>query len=165
MSIEEIYKENYEIVFGFLFSMTKNRALAEELTAETFYKAILHIKQYDGRYKISSWLCQIAKNEFFKYYKSHKRLTNMEELGDCREDKLGLEEMFVDKALAMEIHSLLHKLEEPYKEVFNLRLFAELSFEQIGTILGKSENWARVTFYRAKIKIIKQMEEKHGEKM
>ncbi len=165
VSIENIYKENYPIVFGFLVSLTKDRALAEELTAETFYKAIIYIKKYDGKYKISSWLCQIAKNEYFKYYNSHKKLIGWYEMGESLEDKPGLDEMFIDKNFAMEIHSLLHKLEEPYKEVFNLRIFAELSFHQIGTILDKSENWARVTFYRAKIKIIKQMEEKYGEEM
>lgn len=165
MSFEEIYKKNYSIVFGFLVSMTKNRTLAEELTAETFYKAIQNIEKYDGKYKISSWLCQIAKNEYFKYYKSHKKLTNMEALEEIPENVPGLEEMFIDKDMALKIHSLLHKMEEPYKEVFTLRLFAELSFQQIGDILGKSENWARVIFYRAKIKIVKQMEESYGEEM
>ncbi len=158
MSIEELYRENYNYVYGYLLTLTKNHNLAEELTADTFFKAIEHIHQYNGIHKISSWLCQIAKHEYFRYYKNHKRICDLSDNDDIPFTDKKLEDIFIDKALTLQIHKLLHDLKEPYKEVFNLRVFAELSFSDIGSILNQSENWARVTFYRAKLKLLQQME-------
>ena len=64
-----------------------------------------------------------------------------------------------DKELAILIHRYIHELGEPYKEVFNLRVFAELPFKEIGGLFGKSDAWARVTFARAKLKVIERMEQ------
>lgn len=159
MSIEDLYKENYNIVYGYLITLSKNQAIAEEVAANVFYKAVTHLDSYDGTCKISSWLCQIAKNEYFKFYNKNKKFS----YGDGELEQIAqecdVEKMFIDKELAMQIHRLLHNLKEPYKEVFALRVFAELSFAEIGTILEKTESWARVTFYRAKGKIIAQMRE------
>ena len=159
VSIEDIYQENYGIVYGFLLNITKNSFLGEELTALTFYMAIENIKQYDGTHRISSWLCQIAKNEFYKNHRLNKRFTSMDNLEALTIPGKSMEELLSDKELSIKIHTLIHKLNEPYKEVFNLRVFAELTFQEIGFILGKSENWARVTFYRAKVKILMEMED------
>lgn len=158
MPFEEIYKEYYGIVYGFLFNLSKNESISEELTAETFYKAFKTYKNFDGKGKISAWLCRIAKNEYFKYYNKHKRLKNLDEAKDFPEND-AFEDMLQDKADVIKIHKLLRNLNEPYKEVFILRVFAELSFRDIGIIMDKTETWARVTFYRGKLKLIEQMED------
>jgi len=156
-NFEELYKENYNIVYGFLFSLCKNPELSEELTAETFYKALKNYKAFKGKSKISTWLCSIARNEYYTYYKKHSRLKSLEET-DSLPDPDTIEEMVQDKTLALKIHSLLHEMDDPYKEVFILRVFAELSFKEIGIIMKKTEAWARVTYYRAKIKLLERME-------
>lgn len=157
MSIEDLYKNNYNIVYGFLLTLSKNQAVAEELTSNVFYKAVTHIDSFDGTCKISSWLCQIAKNEYFKYYNKNKKFAEYDRESEQVVAECDVEKMFIDRELALQIHRLLHKLDEPYKEVFVLRVFAELSFAEIGDVFEKSESWARVTFHRAKVKIITQM--------
>lgn len=160
MPFEELYKENYNIVYGYLFSLCKNPSLSEELTAETFFKALKNYKQYNGKSKISTWLCSIARNEYYKYYNKHYRLKSIEETEDIPDTET-IEEMVQDKATALKIHELLHQMDEPYKEVFILRVFAELSFRDIGIVLKRTESWARVTYYRAKVKLLEQMEERN----
>lgn len=157
MSIEDLYKNNYNIVYGYLLTLSKNQAVAEELTSNVFYKAVTHIDSFDGTCKISSWLCQIAKNEYFKYYNKNKKFAEYDRESEQVVAECDVEKMFIDRELALQIHRLLHKLDEPYKEVFVLRVFAELSFAEIGDVFEKSESWARVTFHRAKVKIITQM--------
>ncbi len=157
MSIEDLYRENYNIVYGYLITLSKNTAVAEELASNVFLKALSHLDSYDGTCKISSWLCQIAKNEYYKYYNKNKRFTDSNDELEMVAADFDVEKMFIDKELAMQIHKLLHKLDEPYKEVFILRIFAELSYAEIGNVFEKTESWARVTFHRAKLKIIAQM--------
>ena len=160
MLFEELYRENYKIVYGFLLNLCKNRDLAEELTAETFFRAFNHHKSFDGKVKISTWLCQIAKNEYFRYYKKLKKQIPLNGAEDFSEDFFS-EDAVIDKDTALSIHKTLHNLKEPYKEVFVLRVFANLSYKEIGIIFEKTENWARVTYYRAKINLLKMMEENH----
>lgn len=128
--------------------------MAEELTQQTFFKALKSIDKFEGKCKLYVWLCQIAKNSYLAYLNKHKRLIHTDEIA---EESTEREESFEAKLLisesSLEIHKVLHNLEEPYKEVFSLRIFGELSFIQIGEIFGKSESWARVTFFRAKLKI------------
>lgn len=126
MSEEEIYRDNYKIVYGYLLSLTKNVRLSEEIVSDVFYKAIKNIDKFDGKCKIFTWLCQIAKNEYFKYYNRAKKYN---ELYENEQDDYNFEKNFVDKETAMEIHLYLHKLQEPYKEIFSLRVFAELSYQ------------------------------------
>lgn len=164
MSIEDLYKNNYNIVYGYLLALSKNQAVAEELTSNVFYKAVTHINSFDGACKISSWLCQIAKNEYFKYYNKNKKFADYDKESEQVVAECDVEKMFIDKELAMQIHRLLHKLDEPYKEVFVLRVFAELSFAEIGDVFEKSESWARVTFHRARVKIITQITVEDEEK-
>lgn len=164
MSIEDLYKNNYNIVYGYLLTLSKNQAVAEELTSNVFYKAVTHINSFDGECKISSWLCQIAKNEYFKYYNKNKKFADYDKESEQVVAECDVEKMFIDKELAMQIHRLLHKLDEPYKEVFVLRVFAELSFAEIGDVFEKSESWARVTFHRARVKIITQITVEDEEK-
>ena len=108
------------------------------------------------------WLCQIAKNIYFARLKKEKRQSalDVEEVleADSLQPAVSLEQELADEADAMEIHRHLHSLPEPYKEVFMLRIFGELSFKKIGQIFGKTENWARITYHRGKLKIIQEME-------
>lgn len=163
---EELYKLYFHDVFLYLKSLTNNESLAEELTSETFFKAMGAVENFRGDCDIRVWLCQIAKNCYYSYRKKHPASLNLEEaeqLGlaqSCDE----LENALTAKSEAMEIHLLLHDLKEPYKEVFMLRVFGELRFQQIGRIFGKTENWACVTYHRARRKLIEKMEGTHDEK-
>ena len=162
MSFEDMYKSYHKIVFGYLINLSKNEHVAEELTAQTFLKALENYSLYKDEKKPSAWLCVIAKNEFLKYCNRQKRIDKSFEL-DSIYDKESIEDSIEDKAVAIQIHKQLHTLNEPYKEVFVLRTFAELSFNEIADIFDKNEVWARVTYYRAKVKLIERMKECNGQ--
>lgn len=156
MSFEELYKNNYKTVLGYLIKLSKNKELAEELTAQTFLNALENFNIYKDCGKQSAWLCTIAKNEYFKHCKRYKNISTNTEL-ETIYDSSDIEEMISDKDLALRIHKQLHSLSEPYKEVFVLRTFAVLSYKDIATVFKKNETWARVTYYRAKIKLLERM--------
>ena len=160
MNIEELYRTYFDIVYRYIRSISRDESLAEEVTQETFFKALKKIDQFRGECDVRVWLCQIAKNTLYDYLKKQKKqLTGTEQL-EKTESGSGelLEEKLAQRSQAMEIHKVLHGLSEPYKEVFSLRTFGELSFREIGMIFGKSENWARVTYYRARVKIREELE-------
>lgn len=149
---EEIYSEYFEDVYRYVLSLSKNESIAEDITQETFFKALKNIDGFKGNCKISVWLCQIAKNSYFSYLK--KEQSNFERFADIVDVfDAGFEQILVDDESAFEIHKLLHNLEEPYKEVFTLRFFGDLSFLKIAELFGKTESWARVTYHRARIKL------------
>lgn len=151
MDFEEVYLRYYDSVFKYMMTLCKNESIAEEITQETFYKALKNIKRYNEKYKMTVWLCQIAKNTYFTQYKREKIIDNLNiDFADTEKDFLN---QLIDKETNNEIHKKIHQLEEPYKEVFLLRTFANLSFIQISDIFDKTESWARVTYYRSKIKI------------
>ena len=160
MDFENIYKEYYPDVFRYCFSFSQNESLAEEIAQETFMKAFSAISKYDGSKDIRAWLFTIAKNTFVSQYRKRNKETilddNHDELPSGSKDFV---ECLMDEELAIQVHRFLHELKEPYKEVFNLRVFGELSFEKISMIFGKSESWARVTFYRAKKMVVDYMED------
>ena len=147
-------------VFRMAYARTNNKTDAEDITQETFFKAMKSIGAFKGECDIRVWLCQIAKNTYYTYCKKQKRFVPAEEVEEeIQERPVSIERRFEDKEQALNIHKVLHALEEPYKEVFQLRVFGELSFRDIGEIFGKTESWSRVTFYRAKNKLVKKMEE------
>lgn len=154
---EAIFKDFSPMVFRFLLSHCGDESLAEELTAETFYQAYLHIGRFRGDCKIETWLCQIAKNALYKERKRRGRIAGQDRLEGVEAD-VNLFEAIASKEQAMQIHKHLHLLKEPYREVFSLRVFGDLSFREIADICGKSESWAKVTFYRAKNKLIEDLE-------
>ncbi len=127
--------------------------VAEEITQETFFKALKSIDKFDGKCKLYVWLCQIAKNTYFSYSTKQKKILSTTDKTQEYSDAIDIENLLVVKERAIEIHKILHELEEPYKEVFTLRVFGELSFLQIGNLFMKTESWARVTYHRAKKKI------------
>ncbi len=149
---DEIYSQHFSDVYKYSFSLCRNKSMAEEITQETFFKALKSIDGFRGNCKLRVWLCQIAKNTYFSHCQKEKK---------GREEQLYIEQIsvedFEDNLInhenAFEIHKALHKLDEPYKEVFTLRVLGELPFCQIAEILGKTESWARVTYHRAKIKL------------
>ncbi len=157
--LDEIYRLYARTVYGFLLSRCRNSDIAEELTSETFYRAVKNIDSYNGSCKMSVWLCEIAKNLYTDYMrKSERRNVSIEERELPDEDNIILR--YEDKEQTLNIHRILHTLEEPYKEVFSLRIFSELSYKEIGDIFGKSDGWARVTFFRAKEIILKKINER-----
>ena len=143
-------------VYKFVLSLCQNPALAEEITQEAFFKALKNIDRFNGNCKLSTWLCRIARNTFYSYAKKHNK--QVDSPIDIIMSDENLEEQFADKEVAYAIHKVLHKLNEPYKEVFWLRTFGELSFAQIGALFSKTESWARVTYYRAKIMIKEELQ-------
>ena len=160
---EQIYQTYFKDVYLYLRRLSNNENLAEEITSETFFKAMQSLSSFRGECDIRVWLCQIAKNCYFSYMKRQQRYTEMEDMDTVLEmaSSEDIEAWFEKESDAMQIHSLLHKLPEPYKEVFMLRIFGELSFKQIAGIFQKTENWACVTFHRAKQKILEKMEENY----
>ena len=151
-----VYEKYFKDVYKYAFTLCKNESFAEEITQETFFKALRNIDKFDGSGKLFVWLCQIAKNYYFTHYQKNKRKTAFYENFEV-EDPRDFETLFLDQETAYEIHIALHNLEEPYKEVFSLRVFGELSFKQISELFGKTESWARVTYHRAKIKIQEEL--------
>ena len=150
IEFDEIYKQYFNDVYKYALSLTYDEHTAEEITQETFFKALKSIEKFDGRCKLYVWLCQIAKNTYFT---SRKRAAKRDELVEESRYDDTLEEKLLNKETFLEVHKVLHTLEEPYKEVFSLRAFGELSFQQIGELFEKTESWARVTYHRAKMKI------------
>ena len=151
---EKIYEEYFLDVYKFSLALCKNKELAEDITQETFYKAMKAIKSFRSDCKLRVWLCQIAKNIYFDKLKEDKFLT--EEVKEFASDN-SLEQKLVDKESVLKIHKQLHNLKQPYKEVFSLRIFGELSFSEIAELFSKTESWARVTFYRAKNMIMEEL--------
>lgn len=150
-SFERIYSEYYDIVFGYIRSLCRDEQWAEEITQEAFLKALKRIDSFRGECKLNVWLCQIAKNTFYTAAKQRQRHT------DFPPERLSSDETpdqkISDRETARQLHRLLHTLEEPYKEVFWMRTFGELSFQEIAALFEKTESWARVTYHRAKIKL------------
>lgn len=147
------------IVYRFLLFLCCDESLAEELTAETFYQAYLHLGEFRGECKPETWLCQIAKNALYKESKRRKRHVPWDKL-EHAEGEDSFFDSLSDREQALQIHKHLHTLAEPYREVFMLRVFGELQFREIAGIFGKTESWAKVTFYRAKEKLVKALEGK-----
>ncbi len=146
--------------YSYTISLAKNREIAEEITQNTFYKAVSTTSQFKGKSDELTWLCSIAKNLYHDEMRSRQRVADVSEINDLPSNE-NVENSVADSDMAFRIHLVLHRLEEPYKEVFQLRVFGELSFSQIAAIFGKTESWARVTYHRAKLKIQERMDEKH----
>ena len=161
MNIEELYRTYFDIVYRYIRSVSQDGSLAEEVTQETFFKALKKADQFRGDCDVRVWLCQIAKNTLYDHLTKQKKQLLGDEKLEKTESAGGelLEEKLAQRSQAMEIHKVLHRLSEPYKEVFSLRTFGELTFREIGMLFGKSENWARVTYYRARVKIREELEQ------
>ena len=150
-NIEKIYKEYFETVNKYLFCLTHNNDISEELTQETFYKAVKKIDTYKGECKMSVWLCQIAKNLWYDQCRKNKKFVDTKEADLLNVQALNtLEEQVISNDEKISLYKKMQHLDEKTREVMYLRITGELSFKEIGIILNKTENWARVTFYRGK---------------
>lgn len=156
--IDEIYQKNAAMIYRYLCGLTCDSQLAEELTQETFFQAIKGIEGFRGDCKISVWLCQIAKNLWYKELKKRSRHGTVE-LDDTMPSSENVERLCLNNLEKVEIFRLMHSLDDITREVMYLRLVGELQFSEIADIMGKTENWARVTYYRGKQKIMKGMKE------
>lgn len=158
MDIEEIYNKYFTCVYRFARKLSGDANMADELTQETFFAALKNIEKFRGDCDIRVWLCQICKNCYYGHLRKGKRLEPLhEEEFASLEASENVEGQVVDKDTAYRIHKILHVMEEPYKEVFSLRTFGELSFKDISRLFGKTESWARVTYYRARKKIMEEL--------
>lgn len=151
---DQIYQKYARTVYKYLLSLTYNDDIAEELTQETFYQAVRSIERYDESCSISTWLCAIAKNQLLSYQRKHPILENLD---DHDQEIQSAEKDMLDSENRVELLRKLHLCPEPFRENLYLRIFGNLSFKEIGEIMGRTENWARVTFYRGKEKLRKEI--------
>lgn len=156
--LESLYRIYFQDVYLYILSLSKDEHIAEDITSEAFIKAIKSIDTFKGDCDIRVWLCQIAKNCYFSYLRKNKKIIYTDEEPE-HISEINIEQLIVSKEDSIKVHEILHKLKEPYKEVFSLRVFSELSFKEIGNLFGKSENWACVTYHRARKKIQEEMED------
>lgn len=156
-AFERLYEAYYMRVFSYVMTLARDRHQAEEITQETFFRAFGKLSSFRGESDEVTWLCAIARNLFNDEMRRQGKLGQMPEEATARER--GIEQTAVEKDDSFRVHMALHGLDEPYREVFELRVFGELSFAQIGQIFHKTENWARVTFHRARAKLKERMAE------
>ncbi len=152
-----LYETCYMRVFSYVMTLAADRSLAEEITQETFVRAFARQREFRGESDEVTWLCAIAKNLFADEKRRQNRHSAFPE--DLPDSSKGVAKTVEDRDSSFRIHMALHGLEEPHREVFELRVFGELSFREIGLIFGKTENWARVTYHRARIRLQERMEE------
>lgn len=155
MDFDKLYNAYYMKIYSYVMTIVKSAHMAEEITQQAFYKALNTSSRFEGRSEEFTWLCAIAKRAALDELKKQSR---SEQLTEEIPSSKSVEQIVEDETLTLRIHQLLHTMEEPYKEVFQLRVFGELSFAKIGIIFGKTENWARVTYYRAKLKLQERLD-------
>lgn len=165
MGLDDLYHEYAKMIYQFIYLKCNDKELAEDIVQTTFLKAILNIDSFKNESKISTWLCQIAKNEYLNYCRKHNRQqycdTYEENSNEAYVHDAVLEKIIVNEQAAV-IRKILHTLNEPYKEVFMLRVYGECSFGEIAELFKRNDTWARVTYYRAKQKIIDGLKETEG---
>ena len=155
---EKMYEAYYMRVFSYVMTLTGDRMQAEEITQEAFFRAFSTQRSFRGESDEVTWLCAIAKNFFLDEKRRQNRTEPLPE--EMTSSEKSMEQAAVERDTSFRIHLALHALEEPYREVFELRVFGELSFWEVGLIFGKTENWARVTYHRARLKLQERMDAK-----
>ncbi|MCI8319638.1 MAG: sigma-70 family RNA polymerase sigma factor [Dorea sp.] len=154
INFEDIYDRFFKDVYLFVLTMSGDPAAAEDITQETFFKVLKEVDNFKGTCSVKSWLCQIARNLYIDDFRRRKKFQEArEKLSDGSPEEEGTETAVVRREEVISIYKALHCLDEPYKEVFSLRMLGELTYKEIGDIFDKSESWARVTYHRAKLKI------------
>lgn len=153
-SFEQVYIQYHKVVYAYLLSLCRSEELAADLAQETFYKALRGIGRFQGECALNVWLCSIAKHALTDYYRRHRReAPPPEQVPDAPDADPLPGEKLEGRQTALTLHKALHALPEPYREVFWLRAYGELTFAEIGALHGKTETWARVTYYRARAKL------------
>ncbi len=155
---ERVYSDYFRDVELYLRAICHDEVLAEELTEQVFFQALKALPTFRGDCDIRTWLCAMGRNAYLSHLRRQRPTEDIDEL-QIPDPRQSIEEKITDRQQAMAIHRCLHDLPEPYKEVFSLRIFGQLSFEDIGVLFGRTANWACVTYHRARQKIQKEMEE------
>ena len=158
-SFEELFTQYFPRVYRFARGLTGSDEAAEELTQQTFFKALKSLDSFQGRSDEATWLCSIAKHEFLNQRARAREAAFQPDSPVFEGKAAGAEAAFLRREEAMRAHRFLHEMDEPYREVFMLRVFGELKYAQIASLFGKTESWARVTYYRAKVEMARRMEE------
>ena len=163
---EKIYNEYFNDVYLYIKRLSGDEHVAEEITSETFFKALKSIDNFRGECEIRVWLCQIAKNSYYTYIKKNTKVQDVDEteLINLPDNKNSVENEVQSKLQAFSIQKILHEIDEPYREVFMWRVYADLSFKEIAGIFNKNENWACVTYHRARKLIKERLESEKNEK-
>ncbi|MDO4740294.1 MAG: sigma-70 family RNA polymerase sigma factor [Eubacteriales bacterium] len=155
---EDLYEAYFRPVYRFVLSLCRDTSLAEEVTQRAFWSAWRHFKDFQGKSDVTTWLCKIARNELMQIKRRKAPLPLSEHEANLPSSEPPLESALAEKMQAERIERLVHELDDPYKEVFLLRVYAEFDYRRIAALFGKSESWARVTYFRAKEKIREQLE-------
>ena len=164
MEFEQVYDLYFQDVYRYIRRLSGSEHVAEEITSETFFKALHSIEKFRGQCDIRVWLCQIARNCYISSLRKEKRIAPLDELPEQADGSASPEELLTVREEARRIQAILHDLPEPYREVFMWRVFADLSYKQIGDIFSKTDNWACVTYHRARNMIKKRLEDSSHEK-
>ena len=161
---EDLYEAYFRPVYRYVLSLCQNTHLAEEVTQRAFWNAYRNFDSFRGQCDVSTWLCRIAKNEFLQIMRKKRPGAFGGGVSLLASQDPSPENVVAEKLQAERIQRLVHDLEEPYKEVFLLRVYGEFDYARIAALFGKSESWARVTYFRAKTKICQQIEkeDRHG---
>lgn len=160
MEFEQIYSTYFKSVYRYIWKLSGDEHIAEEITSETFLKVMKSIGDFRGECDMRVWICQIAKNMYYSYLKKSHRTasTDETELQRITDPDASVEEQIGIQDEAWQIRKILHTIPDPYKEVFMWRVFGELSFKEIGALYSKTDNWACVTYHRAR----KMIQDKMG---
>lgn len=161
MEFEEIYRRHFSDVYRYILRLSGDAHIAEEITSETFFKAMQTIDKFRGECDVRVWLCQIAKNLYYSHLHRKRRFVQVDAAEGIETDRT--DEGLLDRESAAQLQRILHRIDEPYKEVFMWRVFAQMSFKQIAQIFGKTDNWACVVYHRARMMIKKKMEDEENE--
>lgn len=150
----EIYEKYSPDLYSFILRMCGSEQLAKDILQDTMLKAMTSADSFKGDCSVKTWLYTIARNLWYdRLKKAENRNQPLDSIPEPAAQE-SIEACFADRDTALRIHHLLHELDEPYREVFTLRVFAELRFADIAKVFGRTENWAGVTYYRAKQKLI-----------
>ena len=166
MEFDQIYSTYFKPVYLYVMQLSGSEHIAEEITSETFFKAINSMDSFRGDCDMRVWLCQIAKNTYFSYLKKNKKVLSIDEsdLQNVVDPDACIDVQIGEQEEARLIRKILHDMSDPYKEVFMWRVFGELSFKEIADLYGKTDNWACVTYHRARKMIQNRLEEIEHEK-
>ncbi|WP_202412482.1 RNA polymerase sigma factor [Halobacillus litoralis] len=156
--LEDIYHTYFKDVFLYAYSLSGDKHISEDITSETFMKALTSLHSFRGDSDIRVWLCQIAKNSYYSYLRKKKSFVDFDSVPESTSGD-NVEHEIANSEASMKVHETIQNLKEPYKKVFTLRVFGERSFKQIGQLFAKSDNWACVTYHRAREKIKARLED------
>lgn len=163
-NLEDMCKEYTQIIYKYLFCITRDREIAEDLTQETLYKAIKHIKDFRGDCKINLWLCKIARNEWFMYLNKNKKIRHVAiDEASMIADKINIEDEVIGSEIRDNIYQKIKELDEETSQIMLLHLEQDMNFKEIGDIFNRNETWARVKFFRGKQKVKERLKDEKSE--